>query len=215
MSWAGPARLLLCRHGQTDFNATLRFQGQLDTELSTLGRRQARLLAARLAREPVDAAYASDLVRARETAELAIASRDVPLELDARLREIAFGRWEGLTFAQIKDRFPEDVLARDRDRAGFAMPGGESLAQLAVRARAFLEEALPRHPGQSLLVVSHGGAVNAIISTLLGVPLTSWWRLRNRNANLSVIDFVSGAPRLAVFNDVCHLQALSEETWPG
>lgn len=207
-------RLLLCRHGQTEFNASARFQGQLDTPLSELGRRQAELLRRRLADEPIDAAYASDLARARETAETALAGREVPLRFDQRLREVAFGRWEGLTFAQIKERFPDDVVGRDRDRVHFAMPGGESLAQLAARVKVFLTHILPDHAGQTLLVVSHGGTVNAIISGLLDIPLSSWWRLRNHNANVSVIEFTSSGPRLAGFNDTCHLEGLAQLTWP-
>jgi alpha-ribazole phosphatase len=207
-------RVVLCRHGQTLFNAALRFQGQLDEPLSDLGREQSRLLAGRLAEEPLDVAYSSDLSRARETAELAIGERPVPLHLDERLREVAFGRWEGLTFAEIKERFPDDVAARERDRVHYAMPGGESLAQLAERLGGFLDEILPGHDGQSVLLVAHGGTVNAVISVLMDIPLASWWRLRNHNANVTVIEFSASGPRLAVFNDTCHLAAIADLKWP-
>jgi probable phosphoglycerate mutase len=212
--WIDAGRLLLCRHGQTGFNAALRFQGQLDEPLSELGRAQARKLAERLAEIPLDAAYASDLWRARETALLALEGRDVPLHLDERLREIAFGRWEGLTFAEIKLRFPDDVAARERDRVHYAIPGGESLAQMSQRVAGFLREILPQHVGQTLLVIAHGGTVNALLATLLDIPLTSWWRLRNHNANLSVIDFTRLGARLAGFNDTCHLAELAQMKWP-
>jgi len=212
--WINSGRLLLCRHGQTGFNAALRFQGQMDEPLSELGREQARLLAARLAEERIDVAYTSDLGRAHETALLALAGRDVPLHVDQRMREIAFGRWEGMTFAEIKDLYPDDVAARERDRVHYAMPGGESLQQLGQRVRGFLEDVLPRHEGQSMLFIAHGGTVNAVISTLLDMPLTSWWRLRNHNANVSVLHFTPEGPRLAMFNDTCHLAAMAELRWP-
>jgi len=245
-------RLLLCRHGQTEFNAGARFQGQTNTPLSERGRAQARLLASRLAGEHIDVAYASDLDRAKETALIALDGRTesvchserseesvppgrmlhyvqhdkgrfptgplddqaVPLHLDQRLREVAFGRWEGLTFAEIRDRFPEDVAGRERDRVHFAMPGGESLAQLAVRAEDFLVDVLPRHQDQSTLVVAHGGTINVLLSNVLDIPLSSWWRLRNHNANVSLIHFSPDGPRLMHFNDTCHLAALAELRWP-
>jgi broad specificity phosphatase PhoE len=186
----------------------------MDEPLSDLGREQARLLAGRLAAESIDVAYTSDLSRARETALLAVGERPVPLQTDARLREVAFGRWEGLTFAEIKDRFPDDVAARERDRVHYAMPGGESLAQLAARLGGFLGDVLPRHEGQSVLIIAHGGTVNAAISTLMDIPLTSWWRLRNHNANVSVIRFTPEGTRLEVFNDTCHLAAMADLKWP-
>ncbi|HLY65158.1 MAG TPA: histidine phosphatase family protein [Chloroflexota bacterium] len=214
MTWISSGRLLLCRHGQTAFNASLRFQGQLDEPLSELGREQARRLGDRLAGERIDVAYTSDLCRAYETATLALAGRPVPLHLDERLREVAFGRWEGLTFAEIKKRFPDDVAARDHDRVNYAMPGGESLIQLADRLRGFLEDVLPRHGGQTILVIAHGGTMNAAISTLLDMPLSSWWRLRNHNANVSMIHFTAHGPRLASFNDTCHLGETAQLRWP-
>jgi alpha-ribazole phosphatase len=212
--WIASGRLLLCRHGQTGFNAALRFQGQLDEPLSELGREQARLLARRLAEEHIDVAFTSDLGRAHETAAIALAGRDVPLHLDARLREVAFGRWEGMTFAEIKDKYPDDVAARDRDRVHYAMPGGESLQQLGDRVASFMREVLPPHEGKSILFVAHGGTVNAVIATLLDIPLTSWWRLRNHNANVNVLRFTPEGPRLASFNDTCHLEATAELKWP-
>jgi len=208
-------RLLLCRHGQTGFNADRRFQGQLDEPLSDEGRRQSRLLAQRLAAEPIDAAYSSDLCRASETARLILAERALPLRLDPRLREVAFGRWEGLTFSEIKDRYPEDVAARERELIHFAMPGGgESLAQLAERVAGFLLETLPEHEGQTVLIVSHGGTVNAIISSLLDIPLQSWWRLRNHNGNLTTFEFTPLGTRLTSFNDTCHLEDHAQLRWP-
>ena len=212
--WIDSGRILLCRHGQTEFNAALRFQGQMDEPLSELGKLQARKLGERLADVPLHAAYSSDLGRAHETAKLALAGRDVALALDARLREIAFGRWEGMTFAEIRVKYPDDVAARERDRVHYAIPGGESVAQMGERVSGFLEDVLPKHAGQTLLVMAHGGTVNALLATLLDIPLTSWWRLRNHNANLSVIDFTPHGTRLGTFNDTCHLSELAQMKWP-
>jgi len=212
--WIASGRLLLCRHGQTGFNAALRFQGQIEEPLSEFGRQQAQRLAKRLAEEPIDVAYTSDLGRALETTTIALAGRPVPLHVDPRLREVAFGRWEGMTFAEIKDKYPDDVAGRDRDRVDYAMPGGESLEHLAQRVRGFMEDVLPRHHGESILFIAHGGTVNAVISMLLDIPLTSWWRLRNHNANLNVLHFTPDGPRLASFNDTCHLEGMAELKWP-
>jgi broad specificity phosphatase PhoE len=208
-------RVLLCRHGETDFNATFRFQGQEDIPLNEVGQEQARLLRGRLAEEEVDLVFTSDLKRARATALTAMEGRHIEVVVDPRIREMAFGRWEGLTFAEIQDRFPDDVEKRRLDRMGFVIPdGGESLLAMCGRLDGFLGDVLPRHEGKSVLLVSHGGTTNGIISVLLGLPMSSWWRLRNQNANLSVIRFTPEGPRLAVFNETEHLRELKRVRHP-
>ncbi|MGH2519787.1 MAG: histidine phosphatase family protein [Chloroflexota bacterium] len=200
-------RLLLCRHGQTAMNAQSRYQGQIDAPLDATGRTQAAALAVRLAGERIDAAVSSDLRRAAQTAAIALGERKLPVAWDARLREAAFGRWEGLNFAEIEQRYPDDAAARRADPVRFAIPGGgESLLDVAVRAAAFLREALPQHAGQSLLLVAHGGTLNSLLTVLLRLPLSSWSRLRNHNANLSMLDILQGRPRLLIFNETWHLE---------
>ncbi len=147
--------LLLVRHGETDWNADGRLQGQTDRPLSDFGRRQARRLAEELADEKLDAIYASDLSRARETAETIGARLGLPVVLDPELREKDWGTWEGLTPVE-------------RDRVEFV---GESTELHQERTLRALRRIAARHPGGSVLVVTHGGSVRRVQSAALGLAL--------------------------------------------
>ena len=154
--------LLLARHGETDWNRELRIQGSSDIELNELGREQARTLAEELADVELDAIYASDLSRARATAEAVAATKGLPVQLDARLRERAFGSWEGLT--------REDVAER---HAG-ERHDGETDDEVRERVLAAIDAIAAAHPGQHVLVVSHGGALNTLWHHALGERVERW-----------------------------------------
>jgi probable phosphoglycerate mutase len=154
--------LLLARHGETDWNRELRIQGSSDIALNELGREQARELAEELADVEVDAIYASDLSRARATAEAVAATKGLPVRLDARLRERAFGSWEGLTREDVAERFSGE------------RHDGESDEDVRARVLAAIEEIAAAHPGEQVLVVSHGGALNSLWHHALGEQIERW-----------------------------------------
>jgi 2,3-bisphosphoglycerate-dependent phosphoglycerate mutase len=164
------AILYLIRHGETDWNRDRRIQGQSDTPLNDEGREQSRLLGRRLSGTGFDAAFASDLSRAIETAELILECRDLPLTTDPGLRERAFGRWEGLEADQAAARDPERWEAwRNRFR-DVSPPGGESQTELETRVTAALQSIADRHhPDDTLLVVSHGGAIQGALRSWFGL----------------------------------------------
>ncbi|HEV8685758.1 MAG TPA: histidine phosphatase family protein [Gaiellaceae bacterium] len=151
--------LLLTRHGETDWNAQRRWQGHSDPPLNERGREQARELAAML--DGVDVIYASDLARARETAEILGRRLGLEVRLDPRLRERSFGAWEGKTWDELEERFAE---ALDRWRAGetHGPDDAEPYQDFSRRVESFLEDILARHPGEMVLVVGHGGSIRAI-----------------------------------------------------
>jgi broad specificity phosphatase PhoE len=151
--------LLLVRHGETDWNRDRRWQGNSDTPLNKRGREQARELAAAL--DPPDRIYTSDLARARETAEILGERLGVPVTADARLRERGFGAWEGLTTAEIEERFAAEH-ARWRAGEGPGAEDAEPFAAFAERVGSFLQEVLERHPGEEVLVVAHGGTIRVV-----------------------------------------------------
>ena len=151
--------LYLLRHGETEFNVAGRLQGQLDSPLTARGRAQARghgaLLKTLIAEPAAWRVVASPLGRTMDTARLACAELDLPetaIETDPRLKEIAYGEWEGQTYAEIEAYYPDQWAARERDPWGFVVPRGESYAMVAARADAFLGE-----PRGNTIVVSHGG----------------------------------------------------------
>jgi broad specificity phosphatase PhoE len=148
--------LLLVRHGETDWNADGRLQGQTDRPLSEFGRRQARQLAEELAGEELDAIYASDLARARETAQIVAERLGLPVALDPDLREKDWGNWEGLT-------------AVERDRVEFV---GESTAAHQERTLRALRRIAEQHPdGGRILVVTHGGSMRRAQTAAMGMAL--------------------------------------------
>jgi broad specificity phosphatase PhoE len=174
--------LLLARHGETDWNREFRIQGSSDTELNETGRAQARALADELAGERIDAVYASDLRRARETAEIVAARRGLIVRVDPDLRERSFGSWEGLTRAEIDARFP-DLEHHD----------GETDAEVRARVLAAVDRIVREHPGEEVLVVSHGGALNALWHHALGERIERWgncaaYRLAVRDGGFRAVD---------------------------
>lgn len=187
-------RLWLVRHGLTEWNAQQRFCGHSDMPLSAQGRVQARWLARQLQNEAIAIIYTSDLARARETAEM-IASQStqaVQVKVSAAWREIDFGAWEGMTFAEISEQF-KDQLGFFTDPEQCAPTGGESLAQVLQRVQA--ELAAIAYSGDSpmegdVVIVSHGGPLRVLLCNILGMPFERQWQLRLDPGSLSAIDLL-------------------------
>jgi broad specificity phosphatase PhoE len=152
--------IFLARHGETEWNRTGRYQGWADPPLNETGLAQARALAEELASTPFDAVYSSDLRRARETAEIVAAPHGVPVVVEPGLREVNVGEWSGLTRAEVEARFP-----------GGERPGGETREQHTARVLAAAERLARAHPGQRVLLVSHGGTMRALRTHVSDEPL--------------------------------------------
>ena len=153
--------LLLTRHGETDWNRELRFQGHADPPLNALGRRQAEELADRLATERLAAIYSSDLRRAHETARIVGRRLGLDVTVVPRLREIDVGSWSGLTRDEIAEQFPDGF---SRWLEGEEGHDGESRAELATRVLDSARRIASAHPGEKVLLVSHGGPLRALLS---------------------------------------------------
>ena len=160
--------LVVWRHGRTEYNDTGRFQGHLDTALDPVGHAQARVAAAALAALGPSRIVTSDLARAADTAAYLGAVCDLPVERDARLREVDVGEWSGLSRSEIQERFPDDYAAwmRGEDvRRG----GGETSTEVTARALAAVTERLPA-VGGPLVVCTHGGTSRDLVLALVGLP---------------------------------------------
>jgi probable phosphoglycerate mutase len=159
--------ILLARHGETDWNRENRFQGHADPPLNETGRAQAAELAAALADEPLAAVYSSPLRRAFETAQIAAAPHGLePVSVDA-LREVDVGSWQGLTRAEIEERFPEQFARWLDYEQGWE--DGESYDEMGRRVLAALLELAAAHQGERILAVSHGGPVRAAYAVADGI----------------------------------------------
>ncbi len=209
---AAPRAVWLARHGETDWNRAGRWQGQADPPLNAQGRGQAAQLATRLRGVPVDALYASDLLRARETAELVADAVGMSPRLHPGLREIDIGSWSGKTVEQIRAEHAEELaaVARGEDlRRG----GGESIAGFHGRVAEAFHEVLAGHAGEDVLLVVHGGVIRTLVAHVLQAPLSASGRIGAcRNAALTRIEYRRGVPRLVAHNDGAHL-AGSDALW--
>lgn len=177
MTAASPAvrRLVLLRHGQTEYNAASRMQGHLDTELTDIGRAQADVAARELATREPYRIVSSDLRRAHDTASALSTATGVPVELDERLRETHLGDWQGLTHLDVDDVSP-GIRETWRADAEFRPPGGESRVDVAKRSMPLIDELLddPAWTTSPVVVVAHGGTIAALTAALLDLPVDRW-----------------------------------------
>lgn len=201
-----PTTTLLLRHGQTAMSTERRFAGRDDIPLTKEGVRQARAAARRLARSGVEVIVSSPLQRARRTAEAVAEATGAPLEIDNDLAEADFGAWEGLTFAEAGEKWP-DELAAWMASPDAAAPGGESFAMVALRVLAALDRLLSAHRHQTTVVVSHVTPIKTLVCRALLAPPEAMFRINLDVASLSQIDcFDNGAALVRSLNDTAHLQ---------
>jgi alpha-ribazole phosphatase len=198
-------KLYLVRHGQTAWNKTFRYMGHNDEPLDETGCAQAAAVAQRLASQQFTAIYSSDLQRAWQTAAAIAAHQACPLIAEPRLREMHFGEWQGLTYAEIQQRDPWRLATWESDRLDMAPPGGESLRQLAARVQAVMDMLAEAHPQGDILVVSHGGPLRVLASLALGFDPVQYWHFSLENASLSQINLYPDGAILQTWNDACHL----------
>ncbi len=209
-----PSTLVLCiRHGETDWNAARRVQGHTDIDLNARGFAQAAALARALAGQTLHAIYSSDLRRARHTAEPLARERDMPLRFEPALRERAFGTFEGRTFTELETLHPQECERwRRRDPEWGAPGGGEVLRDFRDRVRDALLAIARRHRGQTVAVLTHGGALDCLYRIATGQDLSAarTWELRNAAINRLLVseDHVG----LVGWNDCGHLDEVLDES---
>ena len=191
----------MVRHGRTAWNAAGRFQGHSDVPLSPEGIAEADAAARALAPTRFAGIVSSDLSRAAETASRIARGRDVRVEHDVRLREIAFGKWEGLTWAEITEQFPEASIGNWHDPRGYVPHGGESFDGVKTRVACVLDELRDR-PG-IWCVVAHAGAIHAALSVLFG-PDSRLQGLRLDSGSISRVYFTGGRAEIVTLNDIAH-----------
>ena len=201
-------RILLVRHGETEWNAQHRYQGQSDVPLSEVGQKQAECLTRRLEGEKFDAVYASDLKRAWDTTRIIVAKMGIEIITDSRLREMNFGILEGLTFDEAQSRYPEIISAWLQDY-NQPPPDGEPLDVFSARISSVLDDIQKKHAGQSILLVAHGGPLSELVRLVLGVPPERRWVFSMDNASLSELHFGDNDyPFLKRLNDTSHLASI-------
>lgn len=202
--------IYLIRHGETPWNQQARYQGQMDIELSEQGLRQAGFLGKRLQNFPLAAIYSSDLNRAHQTAVTIAQYHGLDVPKDPRLRETHFGVWEGLTRDEIKQVYPDLFRQRYSAAGQAAIPGAESPHAVQDRMLAALGGLARTHAGETIAVVSHGGAMRLVFCSILSIPLDEAYRFRMYNTSLSELAAATDSEgvhwSIRSINDTSHLQ---------
>ncbi len=197
--------LVLVRHGETPWNRDRRLQGHIDIDLNEEGRRQARAVAVRLARERVDALYTSDLRRARKTADAIALATGVTVQPDPSLRERNYGVLEGHRLDELSERFPVEYAQWQARQPHAEIERGETLAAFHARICASVERIARLHPGQRVVVTAHGGVLDCVYRLASGTALEakrSWDLL---NASINCVRYDGHRFALGAWADVTHL----------
>lgn len=194
-------RLILVRHAETEASARGRCYGSLDVGLSPLGRRQCAGLARALAVESVAAVVASPRVRAVETATPVAERHGLAVRVEPSLAELDFGELEGRSYDEIAASLPELYAAWMMQPTKVRFPGGESYADLEARTLHAVRAMLAAFDGRTVVVVTHGGVIRAVLSHVLGVPADRIFRITVDPASRSVVEWVGGEPVVLVVNE--------------
>lgn len=197
-------RVILIRHGETDWNRERRIQGgNSDTRLNEEGQQQAEKLARRLKTESIQAFYASPLQRAQDTAQAIARYHRLPVGTEPSLREIDAGELEGVTITEVGKHLSQLLTAPTEGAELPAIPGGESLTAVQHRVWSTIRRLVSRHNGGTLVVVSHYFAILTAVCAALNLPLSQIDRLRISPASISIIAFDEPVARLIRLNDTC------------
>ena len=200
-------RLYLVRHGETESNRLGLALGQDDVPLNERGLRQAEQVARALARQPLAAVYASPLQRALSTARSIAEPQGLEVKVEERLIEMNIGEAEGLTFAEVRSRYP-DFLETWASPEGPArpMPGGERLLDVQERAWSAVDELAARHGEEAVAAVTHNFVILSILARVLGIELAQFRRLRHSVGAIAEVDIGPRRMMVVRLNDTCHLQ---------
>lgn len=224
---AGATTILLIRHGETAWNAERRLQGHLDIALNDEGQRQATALGVALAPERIDRIVASDLLRARQTAEAIAEARNehlggrgaaLKVEQDRALRERCYGGFEGLLYSEIAARFPLQFAAWQARHVDAEVPHGanrgETFRQFFDRVSGALKRLAAGHPGKTLALVAHGGVLECAYREALGLPLETPRDFKVHNASINRFVLEEGRLRLVSWGEVEHLRPVMLDDLP-
>ena len=200
-----PTVTALLRHGQTPMSVQKRYAGRTDAPLTEVGVQQAAAAAKRLASAGLGVIVTSPLLRTVQTAQAVAAVTGAAVVTDDGFRETDFGAWEGLTFAEVRERWPAEITAWLADPE-VAPPGGESFIDVSARVTEALDRVLAARAGQTVLIVSHVTPIKTLVAAALLAPPAALYRMHLDVAALSEIDWYADGPAvLRSFNDTSHL----------
>lgn len=194
-------KVYLIRHGETEWNAKGKYLGLTDIPLNNNGERQAKALSSFLSKERIDAVYSSALTRTIQTARIIAEPHELEVSKISELNEVDFGEWDGLTYFEIKERYSN--LADDwlNKTSEVQITGGETWSHFKKRVVSGLRKILNENENKNILIVSHGGPIKAIISEVLGLSLTSFWKIRQDRGAINIVEFFDEGATITLLND--------------
>lgn len=199
-------RIYLIRHGETSWNQELRYQGQSNPELNATGKKQAAALAKTLSEVKFDICYSSDLKRACQTALELIKCRNISIKKIRGLREINYGKWEGLRLDEVRARFMDSLEHWWEKPASARIPGGETLKAFTSRVLLAFLSIIKNHHGKTIAIITHGGPIRVMVGYALGLPFHASRALTLDNASCTLLEVRGSRFVLRLFNDTCHLR---------
>jgi broad specificity phosphatase PhoE len=203
----GKTRIILVRHGQTEWNRVERFRGRADVPLNETGLAQAEATGRRVAAEwTIAAVYTSPLSRAVKTAAAIAGHFNLPVQAHPGLADIDYGEWQGLTPAEVQQRWPDQLFNWINQPEQARIPAGETLADLRARAMQSVNELAARHAGETIALVGHTVINRVILLGVLGLGNDRFWRLKQDTCAINVFEAEKGDFVLVSLNDTCHLQ---------
>ena len=207
-------KLIIVRHGETEWNKQDKAMGQLDSPLTAQGIQDAHAIAQRLSRLPFTTCYSSDLGRAAQTATIIAEICDITIVFDSDLREWNMGIFQRFTIPEMREKFPQERGDYERIGYDYVVPKGESIAQCKTRSLRALNRIAEQHLDEIVVVVTHGYVLMVFFEMVLGLPPRSIGRYKLNHASFSAFDYVDGTWSLVVWNDRSHLEKNTSDLMP-
>lgn len=202
-------KIILVRHGETEWNVGEIFRGRIDIALNETGIKQAELLAGYLSQTKTEAIYSSPLKRALHTAEIIAAKHTLNIEIVPGLIDFNYGEWQGLSQLEVKEKYPELYAAWQKNPHLVSMPGGENIADIRERTMEVMNQVITQHQGTTILV-SHRVVNKVLICTLLGLDDSHFWQIKQDNCGITTFIYEAGQFVLAEHNNTSYLKILQK-----
>jgi len=199
-------KIILIRHGETDWNKEQIFRGRIDVALNEVGLAQARAVRESLNDVQVSAVYSSPLSRAFETAKVLAENRNCEVEIEDDFIDINFGRWQGLSLKKVREEYKELYEMWITKPQMVKFPEGESLKEVQKRSIKALEKVIKKHPQKTLAIVSHRVLNKVILCTILGLELSHFWYIKQDTCAINRFEYKDDRYYLTLLNDICHLR---------
>ncbi|SHH50023.1 histidine phosphatase family protein [Tepidibacter thalassicus] len=199
-------KFFIVRHGQTEWNIQGKTQGHGNSSLTEKGKEETKKLAIKLSKYNIDYIYSSDLGRTMETSNIISSVLQKEVIYDKNLREINFGKWEGLTIDEIKNQYSDIYKIWRNEPHNALIPDAENLISLKERLLKCINSLNKKHRNSNILLVSHGMSIKVLLLSLLGSDLSNLYRIKQDNTALNIVEFRDYGPVIIKINDTSHLE---------